>query len=412
MRRLLLAVLLSLAAATGAHAGADVTHPKVCAQAATASTSDVDCVDWNAVHIFGGTGASQGRVPYYDTGETSKLNWATELLYNETSVSLQLFGGTVGTNGSRVLSLGCASTVAPTTSPADVVQAYCGDLNGADTAGLLLRTEPGGGLRILDGTDTVELRVGSTTAFEVSRTFTVETGGVLAMKISEGAGIAGFYDSIMLGNPDGAVGTSGAKVLVQAVGTCPTTSPADAVQTCVQDRNGAGTATEFKRNEEGLLESGGLWTTARSTNEASVTNSTADLHTLNAGNLSTGIPVTDGAKIYFTWRKSGAGSGTVSIGIKVNTTQIIANTVLTASDTTARTGMCEITIWNRATNFLRGIYGTCVNNSGGAVSTTALIGSADMANAAITSVIVTGVGSAANVTLGVRDVVVQRIAGY
>ena len=69
-------------------------------------------------------------------------------------------------------------------------------------------------------------------------------------------------------------GTSAQKVFSQAIGTAPTTSPADVVQEWVADWNGAGTAAKFWRVEEGTQHSFGSkvrlggaleWTTDNST---------------------------------------------------------------------------------------------------------------------------------------------------
>ena len=79
--------------------------------------------------------------------------------------------------------------------------------------------------------------------------------GSILFKTNEGAGlvdrmIVDEYGNVGIGTTT--FGTSAAKVLAVASGTAPTTSPADAVQTWVADRQGvAGKAALHMRNEEG-----------------------------------------------------------------------------------------------------------------------------------------------------------------
>lgn len=258
MRRwtfLCLLTVLALAWPVGAQV--DVNHPKTCTQPATASTSDVDCVDWNADHVF--SGGSQGLVLYRDTGEANGANWTPSMLYDETTSSLKLFGGGVGASGVEVLSLGAGT--APTTSPADTVQAWVSDLNAEGGSAAL---------RLRDERATV-YTIGSTSSAATLQ-FTHSGGATFAASVASGGaggsvGMTTSHDLALLSNNltgiflDTALnvglggvttfGTNAAKVRAMTVGTAPTTSPTNLVQEWADDTDGAGTAGLFTRTESG-----------------------------------------------------------------------------------------------------------------------------------------------------------------
>lgn len=418
MSRRLAWVLLLVAAALGlpilAHAGAEATHAHVCIQAATPSTTDIDCADWNAPHVFGGTGATQGKVPYYDTGESTKLNWTSDLVYDETKPGFSLFGGSYGASASRVITIGCTGSVAPTTDPDDSVQAWidCAFQGGA-FAGLKLRDGRGAVFGI-GSTSALDSGLYITNPTPISGVYRAHEAGTISAVgftlLAGGAAALSLDPNLNIGMGSiTSFGTSATSNFAIPIGNCPTAAfPADQAQFCVKDRNGAGTASLFKSDEEGRVESLAGLVHARVTTEATNTGGAADMVTLNSG---VSIPVGDGAIIRFAFRKSTGASTTVSVGLKINTTQILANTVVTTSDANAYSGLCEFTVWNRAANHLRAIRAQCWSN--GTTSTaTNLFASADMANATITDIRITGLSGNAAVTLGIRDVVVERIAGF
>lgn len=318
MRRAILGLLCLLAGP--AWAAGVTTHPRVCGQAATSITSDVDCADWNAAHLYGGTGAAQGRLLYYDSGEADKANWTAEVLYDETTTSLKLFGGGIGTSGAKVLSLGQGTE--PTTSPADSVQLVAKDLNGAGTTGLRLRDEPGSlftvgrtsyapagiGLDLYDGTvrlfaaaDTGAGQLGTLTNHPVE----VWVNGARKASLTAGGN---------LGLNATTFGTSAAGVVAVAIGTCGSTNVADQMELCVEDLAGAGTVTMKHRDEAGNVTPLGHLTATVTYDPASIT---------------------AGSETSTTMTVTGAAVGHVTrCGLTTLTTQdVILTTTVSAADT-------------------------------------------------------------------------------
>jgi hypothetical protein len=87
------------------------------------------------------SGLTQGSIVFAGaSGALSQDN--ANLFFDDSANNLRLYGGTVGTNGVKVLTLGGPATP-PTTSPADSVQLWVEDRNGAGTADLRFRNEEG-----------------------------------------------------------------------------------------------------------------------------------------------------------------------------------------------------------------------------------------------------------------------------
>lgn len=250
--------LLAWLACTGPAWGqASITHPQVCTQAATPSTSDIDCPDWNAEHTFGGAGAAQGRLLYHDTGESDKINWTAEVLYDETNASFRLFDGGVGTSGVNILSLGCTSTD-PTTSPADTVQVWCKDQSAeAGSASLQVRDERGA-IHALFGTSATSGYIVTrstssvTVAADASNSYvgSATNHPLVVLQNNTARAIVDPSGNVIIG-PEGTVGSSAAGVLYLPLGTDPTTSPADKVGLWGKDTDGAGTTGLALRGETG-----------------------------------------------------------------------------------------------------------------------------------------------------------------
>lgn len=102
---------------------------------------------------------AEGAIPFGAVGGGAFTTDATNLFWDDTNNNLRLFGGTVGTGGVKVLVMGIGT--APSTSPADTVQLYAEDTDGAGTAGLGIRTESG---HVHSIGRLVELQAGSQTS--------------------------------------------------------------------------------------------------------------------------------------------------------------------------------------------------------------------------------------------------------
>ena len=128
----------------GTTAGAAARLAAVATGSVLASAGVATAPTWSASPTLTGltlSGLTQGSVLFAGaSGVVSQDN--ANLFFDDTNNNLQLFGGTVGTSGQKVLTLGVA-VVLPTTRPADTVQLFAGDLAGAGTTGLMVYTENG-----------------------------------------------------------------------------------------------------------------------------------------------------------------------------------------------------------------------------------------------------------------------------
>lgn len=442
----------------------------------------------------------------------------TNFFWDDANDNLRLFGGTVGTSGSKVLALGL-KTAAPSTSPANTVQAYVDQVNGAGTAGLFLRDEAGsimafggyngtsaqlqlqasGGNQVFLAYDSASTRtlLGSNQSFPVAivpnntlgllvdpnrnvglggaSSFGTNAARVVAVAsgtapttspadmfqiysgdIAGSPGNAGLFlrdeqgviyafggrvfgtttndnlglmtnggtnllidstGNIIMGG--GTVGSSAIKVFAMgsAGTTAPTTAPADVVQIWAADRNGAGTTSPFVRTEDSGLNERLLGVVPQAfdnTERTTTSTSTVDLSTLTVN-----IPAGDAFVVTGLVRKSAGAAASVSIGIKVNGTQIISNFAVMA----AGTNQIEFGSFGwgldstsfgvaRDTNYTQGPV--CIARSG--ASGGALTGfvsgayAAQLPTAAITSITITGLTGNASVTLGIKDITVYRVA--
>jgi hypothetical protein len=150
-----------LAGAGDAAAAATITHSKVCSQAATGSSTDVDCPDWNANHVLTGT----LDVANGGTGVAT----LTGLALGNGAAAFSAYGGTSCSAGNaiRVLSAsGVATTCEPTggshallsathtdTTPATVLRGALVTGQGASPTWSLLALGSAGKLIRSDGTD-------------------------------------------------------------------------------------------------------------------------------------------------------------------------------------------------------------------------------------------------------------------
>lgn len=363
---------------------------------------------------------SQWAIPFGASGGGSYTEDATNLLFNDTTNSLLLFGGTTGTNGAKVLALG--SGTAPSTSPADSIQLWAADLGGAGTAGLLIRDEAGNVLtwgrstgwdaalfefgdastKIALGLHGDDGYVGTTTNDTLR--FLVNNTSFAALDTS---------NNFHLGQGS-SVGDNAAGVFVQLSGTAPTTAPADRVQHWTADRNGAGTVSPYIRTEDGGINERSHVVTLQSYDgtERTCTNGATDLssHTVN-------IPAGDAFIVCGLFRKSAGAAATVSLGIKINTVQIIANFAVSNADNEAQMGTFSFGVENafgvgRDTNYTQGPIFTARSEAAGTAlaAFTGATYAAQLPTAAITSIVITGITGSASTTLGIKHVSVYRVS--
>jgi hypothetical protein len=110
----------------------------------------------------------------------------------------------------------------------------------------------------------------------------------------------------------------------------------------------------------------------------------ADL--VDVGSLS--IAVGTLVKIYFAYRKAAvAGTYAVQIGLKLNSTQVIANTTVTANSTSAHEGFAEITFIYGRSNYLGGARMSAIDDAGTQFN---VLGTTNMPTATLNNIIVTG----------------------
>lgn len=160
-----------------------LTHKYVSAKTQSADATLVSKNEWNDEHQF--NPPATGALPYGRLTETDKAAWLgaaaaagrilvsaadgadivpawsaalavdrllfgpltqdADLAWDNTAKALRLFGGALGTDAAKVVSLGKGT--APTTSPADTLQVWHGDLDGSGAGvgtGLAVRDETGG----------------------------------------------------------------------------------------------------------------------------------------------------------------------------------------------------------------------------------------------------------------------------
>lgn len=256
MRRVCLLLLAVLAWPALALAQVGANHFKVCSQAATPSTTDVDCMDWNSDHVF--TGGENGQLLHRDTGDENGANWAAQAIWESATSSFRLFGGSIGNNGQGVLALGLSAGL-PTTSPSNTVQLFATDYLGVDgSVGLGLRNENNnllylggtanvGGLALVTGALTTVLEVDSANGRAELGTTTTHPFRLLTNDTSRL-----YLDAVgNVGLGAETFGSSAVGVLSHAIGTAPTSSPGDIYQQWADDTDGAGTAGVFWRTESG-----------------------------------------------------------------------------------------------------------------------------------------------------------------
>lgn len=377
----------------------------------------------------GGTGTSttftQGSVVFAGaSGIYTQDNG--NFFYDGTNHNLLLGGATAGTNGAKLLALGLST--APTTSPANVAQVYGGQINGAGTAGVIIRDEvastmqfggynagsaqflltASGGNQVYFAYDTGSTRmlVGTNQSFPVA--ITPNNTLALFLNDSRNVGFSGVST----------FGTNAARVLgLSTSSTAPTTAPASMIQLWAANRAGANTGSLFARTEDSGITESVLATTiqASDTTERTTTStSTVDLSTLTVN-----IPAGDGFIVAGMVRKTAGAAASVSIGIKVNGTQIISNFAVAAAGTNqAEFGSFA---WgtessfgvSRDTNYTNGpLVVARVGPSGAAVTgyVSSTTFAANLPTAAITSITITGLTGNAAVTLAVKNITVYRIA--
>jgi len=140
---------------------------------------------------------------------------------------------------------------------------------------------------------------------------------------------------------------------------------------------------------------------SESSTEVTTTSPTSvDLATLT---LTNSLPTGDGLLIVGGARKTTGAATTVSIGLKLNTTQVIANSAIGSGANAAESNLFVFFVGPRSTNHLRQVGG--LYWAGGMIN-----GTADLPNAAITGITITGQSGNAAVTLGVADVAVYRMS--
>ena len=143
---------------------------------------------------------------------------------------------------------------------------------------------------------------------------------------------------------------------------------------------------------------------AVSSGEVTGVNVAKDYHTLAGLSIAVG----DGAIIYGNYRKTSGASATASLGLKVNGSAVIDNFAVTSSTNRNEDGFFRFTIYARAANYISPAVGEVFNG----ISNAAYQGfaSASIGAVTITSLAVTGVTGNASVTLGMRNVIVTRVA--
>lgn len=143
---------------------------------------------------------------------------------------------------------------------------------------------------------------------------------------------------------------------------------------------------------------------ATSSSEATAVNVVTDLHTITGLNIAIG----DGAVVYGNYRKTAGAAATASLRLKANGSIIINSFAATSSTNQAEDGFFRFTIYARAANYVSPAIGEAFNG----ISNAAYQGfaTASIGAVAITSLAVGGVTGSASVTLGIRNVVVTRIA--
>ena len=107
------------------------------------------------------------------------------------------------------------------------------------------------------------------------------------------------------------------------------------------------------------------------------------------------------------WAKGNAVAANVSIGLKVNATQVRANTTIGTGAAALDQGFFLFLVWQQTTSYLAG--GWFVATAASGLNDRSLCFDTNAPNATITSITVTGVTGDAGLSFGVRDVVVYRL---
>ena len=143
---------------------------------------------------------------------------------------------------------------------------------------------------------------------------------------------------------------------------------------------------------------------AVSSGEVTGVNVAKDYHTMPGLTIAIG----DGAIIYGNYRKTSGAGNTASIGLKVNGSAVIDNFVVTSTTNRNEDGFFRFTIYARAANYVSPVIGEVFNG----ISNAAYQGfaTASIGAVTITSLAVTGVTAHASITLGMRNVIVTRVA--
>lgn len=126
--------------------------------------------------------------------------------------------------------------------------------------------------------------------------------------------------------------------------------------------------------------------------------------------VTTNIPTTAGFLVIATFRKTSGAAAASTLGLKLNTTIIRSPFACTSATNQAETGITLYYLGRQATNYLRTGIIFVMSAPGGPSTTTAQL-TADLPNAAITSVIMRGNSGNASITFGVQDVFVYRLSG-
>jgi len=163
--------------------------------------------------------------------------------------------------------------------------------------------------------------------------------------------------------------------------------------------DGAGTTRLYTKDSAGTeqLVGGGLSATASGDAESTTaTGSAADIKAITVA-ATTG----QGLLILCNYRKSSGAASAPTLGLKVNSTQVIPNTACCSSTNQAEQGFAMFWLWQQTTSYLRGGFAQYLNDTGSINTTVGM--TANMPNAAITSVTITGSSVSASITLGVAD---------
>lgn len=360
-------------------------------------------------------------------------NWETVITNHPLTAGSIVFAGTSGElaqdnthlqydNTNDVLKLGVGSTMGALA--ADFVKVGVVDTDGAGSAGAQMLTE-GGHLYSVGGATTnadinvtpaagVALRLGTTSTAPVEVRVNSATKLTVAEALVTNDVATRFSSNVGIGTST--FGTDAALVLSQAVGTPPTSAPASQTQIWTDDRNGADTATLFFRGEDSGINERLVAVTVQAfdgTERTTVSTSTVDLSTLTVN-----IPPTDAFIVTGLYRKSAGAAATVSLGLKVNGTQIINNFAVTNADNEAQMG--QFSFGQSTSGFGAGRAPGYTQSAGfhaqyeAAGTALASLSSVTYANqlptAAITSIAITGLVANALNTLGIINVTVYRIA--